>query len=116
LLLELEQLNPSGAYDEEYNRRLVERGDEEVIDLGRGKYVGRNGSDDGVYYDERGIERELPDDYRQIMRFLGGSVMLVTKGSIWNGLSATYDGRHSKMSVEQLRELVQALIGRRDAA
>lgn len=116
LLLELAHLEPTGAYDEEYSRRLAERGDEEVIDLGGARYVRRDGSDDGVYFDEHGTERDLPDNHRQVMRFLGGSIMLVTKGSIWNGLSATYDGRHSRMSVEQLQDLVQNLITRRSAA
>ena len=66
-------------------------------------------------FDDAGEEHALPDNYRVITRFLGGSIMLVTKGSIWNGLSITYDALHDSMSSEEIRLFIQRLIYRRGA-
>lgn len=116
LLLELGHLEPSGAYDDDFSRRIAERRQEEVVDLGGANYVSRDGRDDDVFYDGDGNERELPDDYRGVMRFLDGQIMLVAKGSIWNSLSSTYDGVHERLSTGQIRQLIKDLINRRDAA
>lgn len=115
LLLKLQHLEPSGAYDEDVNLRIAARREEPVVDLGEAHYVGIDGRDEGIYFDDAGEEHALPGNYRVITRFLGGSIMLVTKGSIWNGLSITYDALHDSMSSEEIRLFIQRLIYRRGA-
>ena len=116
LMLELGSLQPSGAYDEERSQRIIERRLEEVVDLGGADYVSRDGRDYGVYEDEDGFERELPEDYRGVMRFMNGKIMLVAKSSIWNGFPSTYDGRHERMSTSMMRQVIEKLIADRVAA
>jgi hypothetical protein len=116
LVLELHRLEPSGIYDEDRNRHLIRRRQEEVVDVGDDGYVQRNGTDYGFYYDRDGYQHDLPENYRRVMRFLDGKIMLVTKGSIWNGLSETYNGTHDAYSASEIRGLVDKLIDRRDAA
>lgn len=88
LYLEAASLSPSGVYSGYV-------GDpEEVVDLGRDGYAARNVWDQGyLRHDGDGDEVPLPVDARLLMRVLGGSVLFVQHGSIWNQNSHTYDGR-----------------------
>lgn len=115
LLIDLEQLQPSGVYGEERNQRIRERRDEELVDIGEANYVGRDGLDEGYYYNESGAH-ELPDDYRRVKRLLDGKIMLLTKGSIWNGIPSTYLATHEQMSSSEIRRAIIDMIGIRDAA
>ena len=113
LLLELENLAPSGAYSEEaddapdwttdwFRRR------EEVVELAPGDYVERSVWDEGnLGYDETGREIPLPDGARLVVRWFNGKMLFVTKGSLWNGTSGTYDGRHDSMSAEDIRAMIE---------
>ena len=109
-LLELDQLEPSGVYPDREPRHDRFDG-EEVVELSRGEYLPRSvwisgETDDG---------EELPDDARLVVRFFAGSVMFVTKGSIWNGSSATYDGIHAKMNRKDIRKVIEAIIEKKAA-
>lgn len=88
LYLEAAPLSPSGVYTGYV-------GDpEEVVDLGRDGYVARSVWDQGyLRYDGDGDEVPLPAEARLLMRVLGGSILFVQHGSIWNQNSHTYDGR-----------------------
>lgn len=105
--LELQKLKPSGVYppieegrDDNFSR--YRQYSEEVVEVGPGQYVSRSGWDEGAYPNGR----PLPSHARLVVRFLGGAAMPVAKGSLWNGHSATYDGRHSKMTPVQIRDVI----------
>lgn len=116
LLLELDALDTTGVYDADRDASNREYGQEEVVDLGGGKFVQRHGVDDGFYYDRNRTMRDLPDEYRIMSRFLNGQILLVTKGSIWNGARGTYDGTHNRMSAADIREAIERVIDRRMSA
>jgi hypothetical protein len=106
-LLELEDLKPSGVYSEEENRfSLGETGYEELVETNPQEYYSRAGWDEGEFPDGH----KLPAGARLIMRFLRGKVILVAKGSLWNGSPATYDGKHSNMTSEEIRTLIKRAI------
>ncbi len=113
LLLELEDLDPSGAYPEEEEEpgdRTTDwlRRREDVVELALGDYVQRAVWDEGnVGYDESGREIPLPDGARLVVRWFNGKMLFVSKGSMWNGTSGTYDGRHDSMSAEEIRAMIE---------
>lgn len=95
LMLELDELKPS-AVNEEDAQAAQEHRQEEVIDIGRGRYVGLDADDDA-----------LPDGARTVLRLFNGQLMFVTKGSLWNGSSQTYRGTHDTGTHSEIRSLVQ---------
>jgi hypothetical protein len=105
LLLETEKLAPSGVYEN------LTRSDEEVVELPDGEYVERGVWDQGVIgHDENDNEIPLPKSARLIARFFQGKFLVVAKKSIWNSVSATYDGRHNKLTAEQIREQIETVL------
>lgn len=101
LLLELAALLPSGTN----GQRRAEN--EELVELGRGNYVERSVWDNGFLgYDEGGREIPLPDESRLVIRWLKGKILIVAKGSLWNGIPATYDGRHNAMKAIDIRRFI----------
>lgn len=111
VLLELDRLDTSGAYTEERNEGMRETGIEEVLEID-GRYYSRDGVDDGYYRDENGRERDLPERWRIVVRFLKGQILIVVKGSIWNGASGTYNGMHNTMGADQIRGAIERAIGK----
>lgn len=109
LMLELDDLEPSSANQEDRERSTLRR-QEEAIEVGRGEYVGRAAYEDGYFVDSRGYERELPEDARPVLRLLNGQIMFVAKGSIWNGSSRTYSGLHDGMTTVEIRATIQQII------
>jgi len=116
LLLELDELEPSGVYDDdeededgaEDGDSDANRGSEELLELSPGEYVDRGLWDRGFLdYDEDGREIPFPDDARIVVRWFRGKVLFVGKGSLWNGDPGTYDGRHDRMSPTQIRRLIE---------
>lgn len=113
-LLELDTLEPSGVYppheDSEDERARSQFISEELVELTPGgdcypRYVWDEGeTPDG---------RKLPEDAKLVVRMLSGKLMFVTKGSIWNGTSSTYDGRHARMSAAALREVIERAVAAR---
>lgn len=123
LMLELDELQPSGVYerdeDEDGDRedpsdamRRV-RMSEELVDLGGGDYVERGVWDRGFVDHE---DDPLPDEARLVRRFFRGRVMFVSKGSIWNGAPRTYSGVHDQASNAIIRQAIERAIGERQAA
>ncbi len=110
--LEIEELQPSGAYPERDSEPENDEDDryatysEEVVEVAPGKYISRSGWDEDAYPDGR----DLPGDARLVVRQFRGALMAVTKGSLWNGASATYDGRHSRMTPRQIRSVIERSI------
>ena len=113
VLLELDRLDTSGAYNEERSGAMREDGVEEVLEID-GRYYSRDGVDDGYYRDENGRERDLPDRWRIVVRFVKGQILIVVKGSIWNGSSKTYSGMHNTMGADEIRGAIEHAIGQRN--
>ena len=114
LLLELDELPPSGVYardedeDKEPDVPQGDRGKEELLELSPGEYVDRSIWDRGfLSYDDDGRERPLPRTARIVVRWFRGQILLVAKGSLWNGDSGTYDGRHNRMSANTIRRIIE---------
>lgn len=116
LLLELDELEPSGVYDrdddddDDRNDRDddEDRGSEELLELSPGEYVDRSQWDRGFLgYDADGDEIPFPNDARVVVRWFRGKVLFVGKGSLWNGDPGTYDGRHDRMTVAQIRRVIE---------
>lgn len=113
LYIDLDPIDPSGVYpedDEEGRRR--DRADEELVDIGGGKYIERDAWDRGFVDDEGD---PLPDHARLVHRMLRGGLMIVCKASIWNRIPQTYNGLHSEMGADQVRQLIETGIARRDS-
>lgn len=96
--LETNTLDPSGVYstDEMY---------EELTDLAGERYVNLSHWDEGEYEGE-----PLPEGSRRISRYFRGSFVIVQKTSTYNGISATYDGRHNQMDADTFRDYISRMI------
>jgi hypothetical protein len=110
LILELDELRPSGVYERRDDGRY-ERSSEELVEIEAGEYLDREIWDRGFLdIDEDGREVPIPRSARLMVRWFRGKVLIVVKGSLWNGTAATYDGRHNKMSAAQIREVIERSI------
>lgn len=98
-LLETEEIEPTGLYAKD------ERYYEPVLELFPGVYV----EPYHKYYEEINGE-PIPQDAREIMLSLNGSYAIFAKGSTYNGISATYDGRHNKMTPNEFHEYIKTMI------
>jgi hypothetical protein len=116
--LELDELEPTGIYAEPEDDKEDEwaplssryqRVSEDVVELGPHQYVSRSGWDDGLLPDGR----HLPRHSRLVVRCFRGAAMAVAKGSLWNGAAGTYDGRHSRMTPDQIRGVIERALARR---
>ncbi len=106
LVLELGELSPSIIRDEERDEHIRRRRQEEVLDLGGADYVERRSID----------EDDLTDSARNVVRLFNGQVMLVTKGSIWNGTPRTYNGIHDTATHAEIRKAIQGISDKLTAA
>lgn len=108
-MLELDTLEPSGVYPPRESREEFVH--EELVELSRGdKYYPRGVWDEGETPDGR----KLPSTARLVIRILGGKILFVAKGSLWNGDPSTYDGRHTKISVERIRGMIEGVLDARE--
>ena len=99
--LDTKELDPSGVYEGLIGQR------EELTEISPGEYVERSYWDEGYYgHDESGRELPLPDSARVITRFFSGAFVVFAKGSLYNAINATYDGRHSKMTAEEFKNYI----------
>nr|WP_245917570.1 protein kinase [Bacillus canaveralius] len=76
----------------EYNNEVVS---EDLIVNNNGEYE--------LYYEDDEIA------HFSITRWFDGSFLIVPKGSIYNSIQNTYDGRHSKFKAEDFREYMEIL-------
>jgi serine/threonine-protein kinase len=101
-LVETRPLEASGVYGGD------ETTYEEVLEVAPGKYVSRGHLDEGhMGYDEEGREIPLPEGNRLVCRYMTGRFLIVAKASLWNLVSATYDGRHDSMSAAEIRRQIE---------
>ena len=86
----------------------AEQSSEELVEVAPAEYVSRDIWDRGFLdHDENGDEIPIPDGARLAVRWLRGKVLLVAKESLWNGVPATYDGRHNGMTAAQIRTTIE---------
>ena len=62
----------------------------------------------GVYEYESG--KPLPEEYREVTRYLEGSFLFVLKNGPYNKIPGTYDGRHGLVGNEEFREYIENLL------
>ena len=72
-----------------------------------GHYVSDKDSIYGVYDYDTG--ERLPEGYRNVIRYLTGAFLIVLKGSPYNGIPSTYDGRHGQCDRETFRQYMDCL-------
>lgn len=95
-------LAPRGVY------RDYQGMDEELTEITPGYYVDRTCWDYGYYnHGKSGKETPLPKEARLIVRHFGGAFVIFAKGSLYNRINGTYDGRHSKMTAEEFRDYIK---------
>jgi hypothetical protein len=120
LLLELDDLDPSGVYEDDEKEqegdkgsKRAEQASEELFEVAPGDYRSREIFDRGFLdHDENGDEIPIPNDARLAVRWFKGKVLLVAKGSLWNGDPATYDGRHNRMTADEIRHIIERSLSR----
>jgi hypothetical protein len=101
LLLELAKLAPSMVDEDSGPNR------ETVLEYPLGHYMSHDLWERGyLRHDENGREVPLPRDSRFVTRWFSGKILIVAKGSLWNGVPATYDGRHNTMTAEEIRGVI----------
>ncbi|WP_433949945.1 hypothetical protein [Brevundimonas bullata] len=100
-------------FDDDYDREIVlarrrEGGRQEVLELEPGVYQSRAAWDEGILgHDGDGEEIPLPSSARLMVRWLRGRFMILSTGSLWNGVPATYDGGHDRMTDKMIRDAIQ---------
>ena len=103
-LIETHQLEPCGVY------REGNWGCEEVVEISPGKYVHPSHQETGVVCDEEGRDIPLPRASRIVTRHMRGKFIIVAKRSIWNAEPTNADGRHSRMTAQQIRTQIQRVV------
>ncbi|MBW7476703.1 protein kinase [Paenibacillus oenotherae] len=97
--LETKELHPTGLYGNQ------ERYYEPVLELSPGVYV----EPYHKYYGE--VDGQpIPKDAREILLSLKGSFAFFAKGSTYNTISATYDGRHNNMTSNAFHDHIKEMI------
>lgn len=80
---------------------------EHLVEDRPGHYVSDKDSVYGVYDYDTG--EKLPEGFRNVIRYLTGTFLIVLKGSPYNGIPATYDGRHGQCDRETFRQYMEHL-------
>lgn len=73
-----------------------------------GHYVDASCAQYGVYDYDSG--EPLPEGYHLLKRYLDGVFLFALKNGPYNGISGTYDGRHSMVSNDEFREYTEYLM------
>lgn len=93
--IETDLLEPSGVYEK------TDGNYEEVTEIEPNHYIDRSAWDANEYQGN-----PLPKGSRVISRYFKGSFVIFKKTSIYNSISSTYDGRHSKMSADEFKAYI----------
>jgi hypothetical protein len=106
LLLEADELRPSGVYKD-----IGDEKSETVVEVDPGDYLSYEIWERGyLYHGRRGREVPIPRRARLVTRSFEGRILVVRKGSLWNRTRETYDGRHNSMTSGQIRGLIERTI------
>lgn len=60
--------------------------------------------------DADGSEIPIPRTAEIVVLWNSGKLLFVSKGSLWNNTSSTYDGRHTQFSSTQIREIIEGAV------
>jgi hypothetical protein len=102
LVLELNELQPSGVYERDDGSDHIY---EEIRELPSGRYVERN-FDDGLEADEDYEERQLPRGSRVVTRWFRGQILIVSPSSL---LAAVGCDAHWG-TADEIRSLVEQVL------
>lgn len=80
---------------------------EPLVEDKPGHYVSARYVQYGVYDYDTG--EPLPDGYRFVSRYNSGNILIVFKSGPYNGISATYDGRHSTVDFRVFSDYMESL-------
>lgn len=83
---------------------------EELLDIGNGTYISSKDEVYGVVDYETG--ELLPDDYKSILRYFKGNILIVPKQGTYNKIFDAYDARHSYATTDEFN---QYMLNIRDA-
>ena len=83
---------------------------EELLDIGNGTYISSKDEVYGVVDYETG--ELLPDDYKSILRYFKGTILIVPKQGTYNKIFDAYDARHSYATTDEFN---QYMLNIRDA-
>lgn len=97
--LEFNNIQVSGVYNDSFQYCI-----EDVLELEVGKFVHPKCWTYNHYND-----KPIPEASRLIARLLNGTVVIFSKASLYNGIPATYDGRHNNMDSNSFRGHVEKL-------
>ena len=100
-LLELDSMDPVFASSEVVSY-------EYLVEDYPGHYVSAQYEQYGVYDYDSG--EKLPEGFKTVRRYLGGKFLIVLKNGPYNGISATYDGRHGMCSNVEFREYLESIM------
>ncbi|ADV96189.1 MULTISPECIES: hypothetical protein [Bacillus] len=111
-----EETNTHQLIDESELHWSVHFNGEEVLELTSGEYEDRSLWEEGFLgYDEDGREIKMPDTARIVTRMInGGSFVIFPKYSLYNRNSATYDGRHNKVTNEEFASYIKDVVASLD--
>lgn len=113
LLLELDELSALKINDEA-DEYAASKGVQDLVEIPPDDYRDRSIWDRGFLgYDDAGDEIPLPAGTRLVSRWMRGKVLIVVKGSLWNGTPATYNGVHNTMSAADIRSTIEEALKRR---
>lgn len=102
--LETSQIEPIS------DKKYAKHGEEPLTEITTGQY-----SDYECYEYNDFNGQTLPNTARQIVRILHGDFVLFAKTSIYNKVSATYDGRHNKVNSDEFRKYIEMSINNIDS-
>ena len=88
---------------------------EEAVGLPSGQYLPASAWNDQSYKDRDGRDRPLPSSARLCFRWFSGTFVIFAKGSMYNLMNATYDGRHNKMTAPEFRGSIERLVAQAKA-
>lgn len=99
-LLELRGMQPTGIYESVSTKEQIVRIVGEDYDYSIMEH--------GVWhYDEDGHEVPIPDDAKTVLRLLSGKLLIASQGSMWNRTNDNWDGRHNRMTSDDIRALIE---------
>lgn len=106
-LLKLAKMFSTEIYDAERQAFDQRRGQEELLEDEAGAYHDRAAWDSGVT--PAGEEVDC-DTSRLVIRILGGSMMFVAKGSMWNGIGRADRGLHETASGAEIQAAIEQML------
>ena len=105
-MIKLASLNAIGPGSD---KSIKESGREDVVEIAPEKYVSMNRAQSGYLgHDDYGKEIPIPANARSVTRWLGGSMLLVSKASFLNSYPELDLILRSDMSADEIKDIIQS--------